>query len=101
MAGRAAVHIELSEDERAELSTRLRRRKVARADAMRAEIVLLAAAGVTNLAIAERRGVTRVTGGLWGMRCAGKRREGLSDEPRGGAPRKIGDDKIAEVVATT
>jgi transposase len=101
MAGRAAVHIELSEDERAELSTRLRRRKVARADAMRAEIVLLAADGVTNLAIAERLGVTRVTVGLWRKRFAVKRLEGLIDEPRPGAPRKIGDDKIAEVVTTT
>jgi transposase len=101
MAGRAAIHIELSEDERAELSTRLRRRKVARADAMRAEIVLLAADGVTNLAIAERLGVTRVTVGLWRKRFAVKRLEGLIDEPRPGAPRKIGDDKIAEVVTTT
>jgi transposase len=101
MAGRAAVRIELSEDERAELSARLRRRKVGRADAMRAEIVLLAADGISNLAIAARLGITRVTVALWRKRFATKRLEGLTDEPRPGAPRKIGDDKIAEVVTTT
>jgi transposase len=101
MAGRAAVRIELSEDERAELSARLRRRKGGRADAMRAEIVLLAADGISNLAIAERLGITRVTVALWRKRFATKRLEGLTDEPRPGAPRKIGDDKIAEVVTTT
>ena len=36
-----------------------------RGDAMRAEIVLLAADGATNLAIAEQLGVTRVTVATW------------------------------------
>ena len=77
-----AVRIELSEAERAELTARLRRRKVARADAMRAEIVLLAAEGLSNLAIAERLGVTRVTVATWRKRFAEKRLDGLLDEPR-------------------
>ena len=59
MAWRAAVRIELNEAERSELQARARRRKIARADALRAEIVLLAAEGTTNLAIAEQLGVTR------------------------------------------
>ena len=42
-----AVRIELSEAERVELEARLRRRKVARGDALRAEIVLLAAEGLS------------------------------------------------------
>ena len=53
MRGRAAVRIGLSEAERAELEAR-RRRKSARADDMRAEIVLLAATGASNVCIAER-----------------------------------------------
>ena len=65
-----AIAIELSETEAAELASRLRRRKVARADAMRAEIVLLAAEGVSNLAIAERLGITRVTVTTWRRRFA-------------------------------
>ena len=68
---------------------------------MRAEIVLLAADGMTNLAIAERLGITRVTVATWRGRFAAGRLDGLVDEPRPGAPRKIGDDKIAEVVTTT
>ena len=101
MAWGAAVRIELSDAERSELRARARRRKIARADAMRAEIVLLAADGMTNLAIAERLGITRVTVATWRRRFAAGRLDGLVDEPRPGAPRKIGDDKIAEVVTTT
>ena len=97
----AAVRIELNDAERSELQTRTRRRKIARADAMRAEIVLLAADGMTNLAIAERLGITRVTVATWRGRFAAGRLDGLIDEPRPGAPRKIGDEKIAEVVTTT
>lgn len=96
-----AVRIELNDAERSELQARARRRKIARADAMRAEIVLLAADGMTNLAIAERLGITRVTVATWRGRFAAGRLDGLVDEPRPGAPRKIGDDKIAEVVTTT
>ena len=65
MAWGAAAGIELSDAERSELRARARRRKIARADAMRAEIVLLAADGMTNLAIAERLGITRVTVATW------------------------------------
>jgi transposase len=68
---------------------------------MRAEIVLLAADGMTNLAIAERLGITRVTVATWRGRFAARRLDGLVDEPRPGAPRKIEDEKITEVVTTT
>ncbi len=101
MRGRAEVRIELAGAERAEVEARARRRKSLRADALRAEIVLLAASGMTNLGIAKRHGVTRVTVTAWRNRFAAKRLGGLFDEPRPGAPRKIGDDKIAEVVTTT
>ena len=101
MRGRAAVAIALNDDERSELEMRARRRKTARADAQRAAIVLLAAAGESNTTIASRLGVTRVTVTTWRNRFAKRRLEGLSDEPRPGAPRKIGDDKIADVVTAT
>ena len=60
--------------------------------------MLLAADGLSNTAIAEKLGVSRRTVGLWRCRFAEKRVCGLDDEPRPGAPRRIGDDKIAEVV---
>jgi transposase len=101
MGWSAAVRIELDDAERGELEARTRRRKIARADAMRAEIVLLTARGMTNLAIATQLGVTRPTVSTWRKRFAASRLDGLLDEPRPGAPRKIDDEKIADVVTTT
>jgi transposase len=101
MTGPAAVEIVLSEKERSELEARVRRRKIARADALRAEIVLLAADGLNNCAIADEIGVSRMTVLTWRKRFAAKRFDGLDDEPRCGAPRKIGDDQIADVVTKT
>ena len=70
MARGPAVKIILGDSERSELEMRARRRKIARADAVRAEIVLLAADGVNNCAIAAALGVSRLTVGLWRMRFA-------------------------------
>ena len=85
MARGPAVKIILGDSERSELEMRARRRKIARADAVRAEIVLLAADGVNNCAIAAALGVSRLTVGLWRMRFAKKRFDGLDYEPRCGA----------------
>ena len=101
MARGPAVTIILTDSERSELEIRVCRRKIARADAMRAEIVLLAADGMNNCAIADELDISRLTAGLWRKRYAKKRFDGLDDEPRCGAPRKIGDEKIAEVVTKT
>ena len=101
MARGKAVAIVLSDAERVELEQRVRRRKSSHGAARRARIVLLAAEGLSNLAVAEKLGVSRLTVGTWRRRFAAKRLAGLDDEPRPGAPRKIGDDKIAEVVTRT
>ena len=101
MARSAAVGIALGTAERGELERRARRRKTSRGDALRAEIVLLAAEGMTNVAIAERPGVSRLTAATWRKRFAAHRLDGLADEARPGAPRRIGDEKIAEVVTAT
>src|SRR3984893_10954226 len=65
MARGPAVKIILGDSERSELEMRSRRRKIARVDAVRAEIVLLAADGMNNCAIAATLGVSRLTVGLW------------------------------------
>ena len=88
-----ATRIVLSEVERSTLERRRRRRSIAQADAARAAIVLLAADGYSNSAIAQAIGVTRKTVQSWRGRFAKERLDGLSDEPRCGAPRKIGDDR--------
>ena len=101
MARGPAVKIILTGSERSELEMRVRRRKIARGAAMREEIVLLAADGMNNCAIADELGVSRLTSGLWRKRFANRCFDGFDDEPRCGAPRKIGDAKIAEVVTKT
>ena len=90
MARGKAIAIVLGDEERDELDQRVRRRKTSHGAARRARIVLLAADGLSNTAIAEKLGVSRRTVGLWRSRFAERRLEGLDDEPRPGAPRKIG-----------
>lgn len=101
MAKRMARRIEISADEREALERLVRRRKVARGDAQRAEIVLRAADGQNNCEIAEAVGVTRQTVRTWRDRFAQRGMNGLSDEPRCGAPRKIGDDRIEAIIVKT
>jgi hypothetical protein len=65
---RPAALIELSEKERGELEGLSRRRRTAQGQAQRAQIVLLAADGLENKAIAHRTGVVEnqsANGALW------------------------------------
>src|SRR3981081_2078555 len=94
--GRLAALIELSEKERGELEGVSRRRRTAQGLAQRAQIVLLAADGLENKAIAERAGAVENTVGKWRRRFAEKRLDGLLDEPRPGRPREYGGAAIAE-----
>jgi DNA-binding CsgD family transcriptional regulator len=98
MARGKAVAIDLTETERGELEALRRRHGTAQALALRARIVLLAADGRTNSAIAEGLGIAKHTVGKWRNRFAAARLDGLHDEPRPGAPRQIGDDAIAETI---
>jgi transposase len=88
-------------NERDYLERLVRRRKVSRGDAQRAEIVLGAAEGLNNRAIADVVDVTRQTVRTWRERFAKHRLDGLDDEPRSGAPRKIGDDRIEQIITGT
>jgi transposase len=101
MGAKEAIAIELSDEERETLERQARRRKISRAEAQRAEIVLLAADGVNNCEVARSVGVTRQTVRTWRERFARARLDGLSDEPRCGAPRKIGDDQIEAIIVKT
>lgn len=96
-----AVSISLTEGARRELEGLSRRRKTAQGLARRAGIVLAAAEGLENKAIAERLGADVNTVGKWRRRYAERGLDGLYDEPRPGAPRKIGDDAIAETIRLT
>jgi transposase len=101
MPYRKPTVLELSEAERCELEGWARRRRTAQALALRARIVLRAAEGLSNTVIAAELGVTKHTVGKWRERFARLRTDGLLDEPRSGAPRRIGDEQVAELVDRT
>jgi len=69
--------------------------------AMRARIVLSCAEGMPNAAVAKELHVSAPTVGKWRERFRMYRREGLLDEPRPGAPRKITDAQVEDVVTQT
>ncbi len=98
--GRLAV-LELSEAERAELTSLAVRRNTAQALALRARIVLGCAAGDQNKDVAARLGVDPATVSKWRRRFVADRLEGLRDEPRSGAPRTVDDDRIEAVIVKT
>ncbi len=99
--GRPTPPVILTVDERETLEQWARRPKTAQALAQRARIVLACATEHTNGDIALAAGVTRQTVGRWRARFAQKRLQGLLDEPRPGAPRKILDAEVERVVRLT
>jgi transposase len=91
----------LTDDERAKLEAWVRRPKTAQRLALRAKIVLAAAAGRSNTEIAADLRITMPTVGKWRQRFCDDRLEGLADEPRPGAPRGITDAQIEEAITVT
>ena len=96
-----ATPIVLSEPERVELEGLARRRSAPQGLALRARIVLRCAAGLTNQAVAGEVAVCAHTVGKWRERFAAARLAGLPDEPRSGAPRRIGDEAVVALVTRT
>ena len=99
--GRPAARVALTDDERQALQRLARRPKTAQRRALRARIVLACATGESNDAIADDLGVTPGTVSKWRGRYSRDRLDGLDDEPRPGAPRKITDDMVEDVVVAT
>ena len=99
--GRPSSEVVVTSEQRATLEGYCRRRKTARGLAMRAAVVLACAEGLTNLAAAAKLGFSRSTVGKWRQRFIEAGLEGLLDEPRPGAPRKISDADVERVVALT
>src|SRR3990172_6558016 len=104
--GRPKLPLLLAPQERETLERWVRRPKTAQALAQRARIVLACAGGQSNerarivLAcaggqsngvVATQERITRQTVGRWRARFVSKRLDGVLDEPRPGAPRRITD----------
>jgi transposase len=99
--GRPKQALTLRPGDKEKLELLARRPKTAQRAALRAKIVLRAAEGFSNQEIARRLGVTGATVGKWRQRFCLKGMEGLTDEPRPGAPRRITDAKVEEAITQT
>lgn len=85
--------ISLGTQENSQLVDWARRSSTAHGLAIRARIVLAAAQGLSSAEVARRMRVTPQTVWKWRNRFLERRLDGLLDEPRPGAPRKIDDAK--------
>jgi transposase len=101
MPSPVAAVVVLSDDERAALVAWSRRTKSANGLATRARIVLAAADGLGNTAIAAKLGIAVSSARKWRSRFLAHRLEGLTDEPRPGRPRTIGDEQVEAVITRT
>jgi transposase len=99
--GRAKAELVLSDEERETLTRWARRPKSAQALALRCRIVLACAEGKTNQQVAAEQGVNQATVGKWRARFVAHRLDGLHDEPRPGAPRRISDADVERVIVRT
>jgi len=91
----------LTDEERSTLQRWGRRPKSPHSLAQRSRIVLGCADGLDSTEVARREGVHHATVGKWRRRFVERRLDGLVDEPRPGAPRKITDDDVERVVVKT
>ncbi|MEE9202689.1 MAG: helix-turn-helix domain-containing protein [Dehalococcoidia bacterium] len=98
---RTAPEVQLSQEDRSTFLKRMRSPTAVQKLVHRAAIVLAAAEDVENKATSERGLGTVHTVGLWRRRYAQLGIKGLEDKPKSGRPRKVGQDKVAEVIATT
>ena len=96
--GRPKAALVLTLAERNDLVSYRRRRKTSHGLATRAAIVLACAEGLDNKSVAKRLRLSKATVGKWRSRFVESRLDGLLDEPRPGAPRKISDAQVEQVV---
>jgi transposase len=99
--GRPKKVVQLPAADREKLEMLARRPKTAQRVAIGSKIILRAAEGQSNQEIARALGITGATVGKWRERFRVSGREGLSDEARPGAPRKITDAQVEEAVTRT
>jgi transposase len=99
--GRPAARVIISPSERTILEQWARRRTTAQGLAQRARIILACAVRRADTAIAAELRITRQTVGRWRRRFLTKRLDGLVDEPRPGAPRRITDTQVEQVIIET
>jgi putative transposase len=101
ITGRPKAPLVLSEEERLQLHAVAKSRSLPHGLVMRARLVLLAAEGMANKAIAKQLSLSQQSVSLWRQRFLKQGLRGLHDELRPGRPRSISDEKVAQVVQKT
>lgn len=99
--GRPTPPVILSMEERETLLRWARRPKTAQALAQRARLILACAEGQSNTDVCVALGTSMPTVCKWRRRFLAQRLDGLLDEPRPGAPRRISDAQVERVVTLT
>lgn len=99
--GRPIPELMVSGAERETLENWARRPKSAQALALRARMILRCAEGLTNTQVAGQLQVRIATVGKWRQRFVDRRLDGLLDEPRPGAPRKVSDADVERALTMT
>jgi transposase len=99
--GRPKAPLVLSDEERDELLRLTKRARVNRHMAFRAKLVLTCASGRTSTEVARLCRTSNQTVGKWRKRFVKCRLDGLFDEPRVGAPRKVSDEDVEAIVVKT
>lgn len=99
--GRPKKVLKLTEDQRKQVEIIASSRSMPYSIVRRAKIVLMAAEGMSNTAIADHLHISGPAVGKWRNRFIDMGIQGIHDELRPGRPRSIDDDKVAEVVNQT
>jgi transposase len=68
---------------------------------MRARVILACSQGAAICEVAKIQGVSARTVGKWRRRFLAERLSGLMELPRSGAPRRIEDEKVQEIITLT
>ncbi len=87
MPRKSPLQVVLSAEEERELSARARKYTLAYFEVRRAKMILLAAQGLENEAIARRLDTRREVVWFWRKRFLERRLDGLEERPRPGRPR--------------
>ena len=99
--GRPKVALILTDDERVQLDSLAHRSRTVPHLARRARIILVCAEGIDNRVVAKRLRMSEATVCKWRSRFIRERVDGLYDEPRPGAPRRISDAQVEQVIVRT
>ncbi len=99
--GRPLQPLDISDEQREALERWARRPKTSQALALRSRIMLRCAQSLSNRHVARELGVTPQTVGKWRSRFLAGGLDGLLDEPRPGAPRRVSDADVERVLVKT